>query len=279
MGVSSDGRSGSEAGSDRNLSLNSPHLDVGDDGWGWFVDGSPSPASSGLLSIADAGQGLIGGRAKTNSEDSSDSTNSRKVARTHRYGSSPGRNASGAQSGIDSATNLRRSSAAATAAAARFGEGRRTAAENLSPNSSSSDLRRLATAEEPQNHDDPPARAFKGSNRRADRAAGTSQIPSSRISANNSLLDLWSANLRVNSSTNLAGANNLFDGPSESAVSNEMPVTTTAAQGAAMVGGVKVSAAAAAGGDTTTLKPSSPARNKKIGVHGRVESFSFDFEM
>ena len=125
----------------------------------------------------------------------------------------------------------------------------------MSPNSSTSDLKQLSSFDEPQKYDGAPARAFKGTDRRADRAAGTSHIPSSRISANNSLLDLWTANLRVNSSANLAGADKLFDGPSGWTVSNGVAVTTTVAQGAATVGGGRLSAAAAASDATALSHP------------------------
>jgi hypothetical protein len=98
-------------------------------------------------------------------------------------------------------------------------------------------------------------------------------VPTSRLSANNSLLDLWAANLRVDSSVNLAAVGNSLAsaGPNTTA---EAAAMKSRASGGGQGSVASASAAAAPSLDRVEATP-----DMKFGAHGRVESFSFDFEM
>ena len=278
--------SSSVAGSDNSAAASvaapdSPGLDGGgDDGWGWFVDGSPSPASPRVLHLANLGRGGGGNhhitrRAKTNSEDSSDSTNSRKVARTCRHGKSPSRSFSSARSASEAAANMTTSAAAATATTAGAHPKRGVmTAENTSPNASADDLRKLLPRSgATSNANAPPPLHPRGMtagsshSRGGSRVAAPPAVPSGKLSANNSLLDLWAANLRVDSSVNLAAVG------ASAAESNAAAAATMESQAA---GGGQSSGASA---EAAAQERGEPPADSNFGAHSRVESFSFDFEM
>lgn len=284
--------SSSVAGSDNSAAASvaapdSPGLDGGgDDGWGWFVDGSPSPASPRVLHLANLGRGGGGNhhvtrRAKTNSEDSSDSTNSRKVARTLRHGSSPSRNFSSARSASEAAANMTSSAAAATATTAGAYPKRGVmTAENTSPNASADDLRNLLVRSgATSNANAPPPlhrsgmTAGSSHSRGCSGAAAQPAVPSGKLSANNSLLDLWAANLRVDSSVNLAavGASAAESNASAAAAAAAAATMESQAAGGGQSSGASAEAAAQERGE--------PPADSNFGAHSRVESFSFDFEM
>ena len=157
-------------------------------GWGWFVDGAPSPSLHMQPNFSSAKPSYHA--AAPSLEDSAGSS-SRKVARRS-HGSSPSRHS----------PQINQSSLQAAAGIATMKSSSRRIGENSSPNTSSQELAKLAESSVP---------AVACTNSAAGSPKKYTSVPRAdcnrKLSANNSFLDLWTTNLRVDSSVDLSSQN------------------------------------------------------------------------